>query len=95
MQSIVRIATETEETANTFNRTHPELNKGNQRYFRFNASRGLAEIGLDEASEAGAIEDMTDVYLKDENTYKQIQQCAKIVVESNSGTTLFESSLSQ
>ncbi len=53
MNSIVRIATETEETANTFNHTHPELNKGNQRYFRFNVPRTLAEIGLDEASEAG------------------------------------------
>ena len=95
MNSIVRIATETEETANTFNHTHPELNKGNQRYFRFNVPRTLAEIGLDEASEAGTIEDMTDVYLRDENTHKQIQQCAKIVAESNSGTTLCDSSLPQ
>jgi hypothetical protein len=93
MNSIVRIATETEETANTFNHSHPELNKGNQRYFRFNVPGALAEIGLHEASEAGTIEDMTDVYLKDENTHKQIQQCAKIVAESNSGTDQCESSL--
>lgn len=95
MNSILRIATETEETANNFNQTHPELNKEHQRYFRFNVPRGLAEIGLDEASEAGTIEDMTDVYLKDENTYKQIQRCSKIVAESNSGTTPHERSLSQ
>lgn len=95
MNSIVRIATETEETANTFNHTHPELNKSDQRYFRFNVPRGLAEIGLDEASEAGTIEDMTDVYLRDENTHKQIQQCAKIVAESNSGMALCDSSLRQ
>ena len=93
MESILRIATETEETANNFNRTHPELSTGQQRYFRFNTPRGLAEIGLDEASEAGTIEDMTDVYLKDENVYKQIQQCAKVIAESRSGTTLHDGSL--
>jgi hypothetical protein len=79
MQSIVRIVTETEETANNFNQTHPELSGAGQRYFRFNTPRGLTEIRLDEASEVGTIEDMTDVYLRDENTHKQIQQCAKAI----------------
>ena len=86
--SIARIATQTENTADNFHRSHPELSVGQQRYFRFNAPRGLAEIGLDEASEAGTIEDMTDVYLRDENTVKQVRQCAKVIAEGNLGTTV-------
>jgi hypothetical protein len=29
---------------------------------------------------------MTDVYLRDENTVKQIRQCAKVIADSNLGT---------
>jgi hypothetical protein len=86
--SIVRIATETESTANTFQRSHPELTTiGQQRYFRFNVTGGLGEIGLDEASQAGAIEDITDIYLKDDTTFKQIRLCAKVLAEKKIGMT--------
>jgi predicted acylesterase/phospholipase RssA len=88
VDSITRIATQTENTADSFNRSHSELSVGQQRYFRFNTPRGLAEVGLDEASEAGTIEDMTDVYLGDENTVKQIRQCATMIAGDNLGTTL-------
>jgi predicted acylesterase/phospholipase RssA len=87
VESIVRIATQTEETANNFHHAHPELNARLQRYFRFNAPRGLEEIELDEASEAGTIEDMTAYYLRDDNTHKQVQQCAKLIAERNSGSS--------
>lgn len=87
-ESIIRIATQTEETANNFHHAHPELNSGQQRYFRFNTPRGLGEIDLDEASEVGMIEDMTIHYLKDENTYKQVQICAKAIGEKHSGSSL-------
>jgi patatin-like phospholipase/acyl hydrolase len=87
-ESVLKIATQTETTANNFNRAHPELNDGQQRYFRFNAARGLAEIGLDEASEAGRIEDMTDDYLRKESTLIQIRQCAQVIAgNSFLGTT--------
>jgi predicted acylesterase/phospholipase RssA len=86
--SVARISTQTENTADSFNRSHAELSIGQQRYFRFNAPRGLAEIGLDEASEAGTIEDMTDIYLGDENTVKVIRQCAKMIAGDNLGTNL-------
>jgi hypothetical protein len=86
-ESIARISTETENTADNFNRSHPELSEGEQRYFRFNTPRGLAEIGLDEAFEAGTIEDMTDVYLRNENTVKQVRQCARMIAAGNVGTT--------
>jgi predicted acylesterase/phospholipase RssA len=88
-ESILKISTQTETTANNFSRSHPELNSGQQRYFRFNAARGLAEIGLDEASEAGRIEDMTDDYLKKDSTLIQIRQCAKLIVGDHAlGTIL-------
>ena len=44
VQSIVRIATDTEMTANTFNHIHSKLNEGQKRYFRFNTPRGLGGI---------------------------------------------------
>jgi predicted acylesterase/phospholipase RssA len=86
-ESVVRIATETEETANDFNHTHPELNREPRRYFRFSTPRGLGEIQLDESSEVATIEDMTAHYLRDENTYKLVQLCAKRIRENHLGSS--------
>lgn len=87
VESISCIAVETEITANNFIRSHPELSSSPQRYFRFNTPRGLADIGLDEASEIGVIEDITDVYLREENTFNLMRQCVKRLTGDNSGPT--------
>jgi len=88
VESVTRIATQTEETANNFHHAHPELNVEKQRYFRFNTPRGLGEIDLDEASEVGTIEEITAHYLRDENTYRQVQKCAEKIAERHTGSSL-------
>lgn len=84
IDSVARIATETEETANNFHQMHPELEN---KYWRFNTPRGLGEIELDEAKEIGAIEDLTEHYLKTEETHQKIKACARVVGSSTVSVT--------
>ena len=61
-QTVVGIATETEETEKKFIarwRKHFDEN----RYFRFNVDQGLQSIGLDEYNKSGAMEAATERYL--------------------------------
>ncbi|KIM96989.1 hypothetical protein OIDMADRAFT_105858 [Oidiodendron maius Zn] len=48
VSQLVRIATETEETARAFLRSHEDMVRANK-LFRFNVYHGLGEIGLDES----------------------------------------------
>lgn len=84
IESVIRIATETEETANDFHQMHPELEN---KYWRFNTPRGLGEVELDEAKEMGTIEDFTEHYLKTEDVHKQIKACAQVVGSSTVSVT--------
>jgi calcium-independent phospholipase A2-gamma len=62
-QSIIDIATQTENTANNFYEAHQELTNRDG-YFRFNPP-DITEIGLDEAGKRGMIEARTEVYVSD------------------------------
>lgn len=76
--TLIHLATETENTAEAFRKSNPQLyNSG--RLFRFNVGRGLAEIGLEEASEQSQIKGMTDQYLRDEANFRAIRQCAEML----------------
>jgi hypothetical protein len=52
------------------------------KYYRFNVARGLAAIGLEEASEAKRIKELTDAYLTEQSTYSSIRKCAKTLGDS-------------
>lgn len=54
-QTVVQIATETENTERKF-RARWAKHFGQKRYFRFNVDQGLQNIGLDEYRKKGAIE---------------------------------------
>lgn len=82
------IATDTEKTASKFHRFLSSFNC-DDRYYRFNVARGLALIGLEEASEARNIKERTDFYLQEPTIHKFIKKCAKALgnpVISNAGT---------
>ncbi|PVH75932.1 FabD/lysophospholipase-like protein, partial [Cadophora sp. DSE1049] len=75
-QTVVSIATETEETQKRFIakwRKH----YGENRYFRFNVDQGLQSIGLDEYKQQGAIESATERYLINQAQKNRVRDCIK------------------
>jgi hypothetical protein len=46
------------------------------------SAEGFAGIGLEEASEAGRIKELTDAYLVEQSTYSSIMKCAKTLGDS-------------
>jgi hypothetical protein len=73
-QTVVDIATETEETEKKFIskwRKHFDEN----RYFRFNVDQGLQTIGLDEYKKQGEMEAATDRYLINQALKNRVRDC--------------------
>jgi len=73
-QTVVNIATETEETERRFIakwRKHFDEN----RYFRFNVDQGLQSIGLDEYRQQGAMESATERYLVNQARKNRVRDC--------------------
>jgi len=62
-ESIIKIATETQRTANNFHEMHEEL-ANRDGYFRFNPP-DISDIGLEEASKRNIIEARTEDYIVD------------------------------
>jgi predicted acylesterase/phospholipase RssA len=73
-QTVVGIATETEETEKKFIarwRKHFDEN----RYFRFNVDQGLQTIGIDEYKKKGEIESATERYLVHQAQKNRVRDC--------------------
>lgn len=75
-QTLVRKATETEQTAESFQRTHSELDE-NDRYFRFNVRNGLEHIGLEDSSQRNAIMTLTERYVQSQDVFKLMKRGGK------------------
>ncbi|KAI9676684.1 MAG: hypothetical protein M1829_003003 [Trizodia sp. TS-e1964] len=74
-ETLVAIATETEQTAERFQRDKAYLDSSN-RYFRFNVVRGLEDIGLEELTKRKEIAAATRRYVASQDVFKQMQTCA-------------------
>jgi Ankyrin repeats (3 copies)/Ankyrin repeat len=74
-ETLVAIATETEQTAERFRRDKAYLDN-NSRYFRFNVVRGLEDVGLEESVKVKEIAAATRRYVTSQETFKQVQACA-------------------
>lgn len=75
-KTLLRMATDTQNTANAFNNTHSSLKEGHQ-YFRFNVEQGLENIGLEDAGQASTIMAATRHYLGSRELRAQMQDCAR------------------
>ncbi len=73
--TLAAIATETEQTAGRFRRDKPHLDNAN-RYYRFNVTRGLESIGLEESKKRKEIAAVTRRYVGMQDVLKQMQACA-------------------
>jgi predicted acylesterase/phospholipase RssA len=78
--TLVRISTETEKTAELFQRTHSDLEDSN-RYFRFNVRNGLERIGLEDSSQKDIIVAVTQRYIESQDTFKLMNRCASNLAE--------------
>ncbi|ORY18197.1 acyl transferase/acyl hydrolase/lysophospholipase [Clohesyomyces aquaticus] len=78
--SLLSIATETEKTAEQFSRDKSRLDDM-RRYYRFNVSRGLEDIGLEDSKRKSAIIAATDRYIESQAVFKQIKACADVLSE--------------
>jgi hypothetical protein len=77
-ETLVAIATETEQTAERFRRER-QLLDSTGRYYRFNVVRGLEDIGLEEAAKVKEMAAVTRLYISSQQVHTQMQACAGIV----------------
>lgn len=73
--TLVAIATEAEQTAETFLQHKAHLDDAG-RYYRFNVARGLEDIGLEESKRKKEIAAATRRYITSRGVFKQSQACA-------------------
>jgi hypothetical protein len=73
--TLVAIATETEQTAERFRRERPFLDQAG-RYYRFNVIRGLEDIGLEESKKIKEIAAATKRYVSSQEVLKNMYACA-------------------
>jgi predicted acylesterase/phospholipase RssA len=73
--TLVAIATETEQTAERFQRERPALDSTG-RYYRFNVDRGLEDIGLEEAKKVKEMAAATRRYIAMQAVHTRMQACA-------------------
>ena len=70
------IVTETENTAETFIRSHQGL-FFQQRYFRFNVDQGLQSVGLEEYKKENEIVSATSRYMESQSMVSQVRSCSR------------------
>lgn len=78
--TLVRISTQTEQTAENFQRMHSELDDDG-RYVRFNVSKGLEHIGPEDSSRRDEIMTLTERYLQSQDVFKVMKRCANRLAE--------------
>lgn len=74
-ETLVGIATRTEDTAKVFVERHRRLYEA-RHYFRFNVQQGLQNVGLEEYKAAALIDAATAEYMDGQETKSATQECA-------------------
>lgn len=74
-ETLVGIATQTEDTAKVFVERNRLLYES-KRYFRFNIEQGLQGVGLEEYKAAGLIDAATAEYMDGQESRSAVQECA-------------------
>jgi predicted acylesterase/phospholipase RssA len=77
-ETLVAIATETEQTAERFQRERLLLDNTG-RYYRFNVMQGLEDIGLEEAKKVKEMAAATRRYISSQQVHRQIQACVSSI----------------
>lgn len=75
-KTLREIATETEKTAEAFEKSHRNL-LSQKRYFRFNVDQGLQTVGLEEYKKEKEIVSATTLYMESQHMALQVQSCSQ------------------
>ena len=79
-ETLVKIASDTEQKTENFEHVHQVLLKpSNKGYYRFNVEQGLQDVGLEEYKLTGQIETATEEYLAKRTQENEIRTCAQIL----------------
>lgn len=78
-ETLIAMVTETEKTAERFQRERSLLDSTG-RYYRFNVLRGLEDIGLEEAKKVKEMAAATRKYISSQDVCKKMQTCAGSIV---------------
>jgi hypothetical protein len=78
--TLKELATETEKTAATFEQEQRQL-VNDFRYFRFNVTKGLENVGLAEIGKRNVVAAATGFYLSFEEVSRQMQRCGDSLKE--------------
>jgi predicted acylesterase/phospholipase RssA len=76
--TLVKMATETEQTANAFQREHEELD-AQGRYYRFNVLRGLETVKLEDRKSRNVIATQTQAYGSSGSMQKDLRNFARLL----------------
>lgn len=87
-QTLLAIATDTERTAEKWQRSHDTLFR-EKRAFRFNVISGLENIGLEDAKRQGEILAATKRYIALQNVLDQMNDCAANLQTRQCMSTMF------
>jgi predicted acylesterase/phospholipase RssA len=87
-QTLLSIATDTERTAEKWQRTHDTLFR-EKRAFRFNVMAGLENIGLEDSKRQGDILAATKRYIALQNVLDQMNDCAANLQTRECMSTMF------
>ncbi|KIW32267.1 uncharacterized protein PV07_03827 [Cladophialophora immunda] len=79
-KALIKLATETERTADEFSEDHHHLIK-EELFFRFNVTQGLQDIQLDEAKNMNTIVEATLAYLHKPMVANMVTRCVKRIKE--------------
>jgi hypothetical protein len=80
-KALLSICTETEKTARRFAREKGQLEGC---YFRFNVPNGLDNIAMEDSKSKNSIIAVTDRYLEDEETFRKVKACGKLLIAKES-----------
>lgn len=82
-KALLAMTTETEKTARRFARGRSRLSDEG-RYYRFNVPSGLDKIAMEDVKSKSAIVAVTDRYLEDQETFKKVDRCSKVLKDGKS-----------
>ena len=74
-KALKAISIDTEETADSFQKQHTKLFQEGKA-FRFNVTKGLENIGLEDTSKWKEIKAATRLYIQTEDTFVRLKKCA-------------------
>ena len=74
-ETLIALATETEQTAERFRRSKAHLDDAGH-YYRFNVARGLEEVALEESKKKKEIAAATRRYVTSQEVWKHMRACA-------------------